>query len=80
MIVQEDIRLERFEAWYGAKETHERLIELDKCDIIENYIIEMQTNNMLLTSNQINDFLRFEIEYICMLIDISIDEFELIGV
>ncbi len=55
------IDLEDYGAWGEAKETLEKLIELGKCQEVENYINEFMEDA---TENQINDFLRFESYFI----------------
>ena len=56
-----EVSLRNFGAWSGGRETLDRLVELDKCDEVEQYIDDVLPDA---TETDINDFLRFEDEYI----------------
>ena len=54
--------LKNFKAWSGAKDTLNKLIELDKCDDLEFILDDLYPNG--LTETQLNDILWFEDEWI----------------
>ena len=80
MKISKEINLKDFEAWNGAVDTLKRLEAIDKTDIIENYIEEMQSCGQEFTETDVNDFLWFEVEFICELIGMSEDAFYEIGI
>ena len=62
MKITREISLKNFKAWSGAKDTLNKLIELDKCDDLEFILEDLYPNGM--TETQLNDILWFEDEWI----------------
>ena len=62
MKITSEISLKNFKAWRGAKDTLNKLIELDKCDDLE-FILESEYPNGL-TDTQLNDLLWFDQDWI----------------
>ena len=62
MKITSEISLKNFKAWSGAKDTLNKLIELDKCDELEFILDDLYPNG--LTDTQLNDILWFEDEWI----------------
>lgn len=60
MTITYELDLERFEAWSGAKRTLERVIEEDKCGLLEQMLEELYPEGM--TETQLNDLLWFDSE------------------
>ena len=54
--------LKNFKAWSGAKDTLNKLIELDKCDELEFILDDLYPDG--LTDTQLNDILWFDDEWI----------------
>ena len=62
MKISREMNLRNFEAWSGAKDTLNKLIELDKCEELEFILEDLYPNGM--TETQLNDILWFEDEWI----------------
>ena len=62
MKITSEMSLKNFKAWRGAKDTLNKLIELDKCDDLES-ILESEYPNGL-TDTQLNDLLWFDQDWI----------------
>ena len=62
MKITSEISLKNFKAWSGAKDTLNKLIELDKCDDLEFILEDLYPNGM--TETQLNDILWFDDEWI----------------
>ena len=62
MKITSEMSLKNFKAWSGAKDTLNKLIELDKCDELEFILEDLYPNG--LTETQLNDILWFEDEWI----------------
>ena len=62
MKITNEISLKNFKAWSGAKDTLNKLIELDKCDDLEFILEDLYPNGM--TETQLNDILWFDDEWI----------------
>ena len=62
MKITSEMSLKNFKAWSGAKDTLNKLIELDKCDDLEFILDDLYPNG--LTDTQLNDILWFEDEWI----------------
>ena len=62
MKITSEMSLKNFKAWSGAKDTLNKLIELDKCDELEFILDDLYPDG--LTETQLNDILWFEDEWI----------------
>ena len=62
MKITSEMSLKNFKAWSGAKDTLNKLIELDKCDDLEFILDDLYPDG--LTETQLNDILWFEDEWI----------------
>lgn len=62
VVTNESLDLRDFEAWSGAKDTQKRIIEEDKEEDFESLLEDMHPNG--LTDTQLNDFLRFDCDFI----------------
>ena len=62
MKITSEISLKNFKAWSGAKDTLNKLIELDKCDELEFILDDLYPNG--LTETELNDILWFDDEWI----------------
>ena len=62
MKITSEIKINIFKAWSRAKDTLNKLIELDKCDELEFILDDLYPNG--LTETQLNDILWFEDEWI----------------
>ena len=62
MKITSEMSLRNFKAWAGAKDTLNKLIELDKCEELE-FILE-DTYPDGISETQLNDILWFESEWI----------------
>ena len=62
MKITSEISLKNFKAWSGAKDTLNKLIELDKCEELEFILDDLYPEG--LTGTQLNDILWFEDEWI----------------
>lgn len=61
-----------FNAWSGAVETKEAIVNAGKCDEFDSYIEEIYPDG--LTDTQLNDMLWHESEYMLYLMGISEDD------
>ena len=62
MKITSEMSLKNFKAWSGAKDTLNKLIELDKCDELEFILDDLYPNG--LTETELNDLLWFDDEWI----------------
>ena len=62
MKITREMNLRNFEAWSGAKNTLNKLIELDKCEELEAVLEDLYPEGM--TETQLNDVLWFDNEWI----------------
>ena len=62
MKITSEMSLKNFKAWNGAKDTLNKLIELDKCEDLEFILDDLYPDG--LTDTQLNDILWFEDEWI----------------
>ena len=62
MKITSELSLKNFKAWSGAKDTLNKLIELDKCDELEFILDDLYPDG--LTETQLNDILWFDDEWI----------------
>ena len=62
MKISREMNLRNFEAWSGAKNTLNKLIELDKCEELEAILEDIYPEGM--DATQLNDILWFEDEWI----------------
>ena len=62
MKITSEISLKNFKAWSGAKDTLNKLIELDKCEDLEFILDDLYPDG--LTDTQLNDILWFESDWI----------------
>ena len=62
MKITSEMSLKNFKAWSGAKDTLNKLIELDKCDELEFILDDLYPDG--LTATQLNDILWFDDEWI----------------
>ena len=62
MKITSEMSLKNFKAWSGAKDTLNKLIELDKCEELEFILEDLYPDG--LTDTQLNDILWFEDEWI----------------
>ena len=62
MKITSEMSLKNFKAWSGAKDTLNKLIELDKCDELEFILDDLYPDG--LTDTQLNDILWFDDELI----------------
>ena len=64
-----EISLRYFEAWGGAKDTLNKLIELDKCEDLEFILEDLYPDGI--TETQLNDLLWFDDEMIYEILGIE---------
>ena len=69
MKITSEISLKNFKAWSGAKDTLNKLIELDKCDELEFILDDLYPDG--LTDTQLNDILWFDDEWIYEILGIE---------
>ena len=62
MKITSEMSLKNFKAWSGAKDTLNKLIELDKCDELEFILDDLYPDG--LADTQLNDILWFDDEWI----------------
>ena len=72
MKVHTEISLVNFDAWSGAKETKETIIDNDKENDFESLIEELYPDG--LTDTQLNDILWFEEDWIFENLGIEIED------
>ena len=68
-VVNDNLSLRNFDAWYGAKDTKELIIENGKESDFEFMMEELYPEGM--TATQLNDILRFEEDWICEMLGID---------
>ena len=68
----ENTTLVNFDAWSGATDTKERIINECKADEFDNLIEELYPDG--LTDTQLNDLLWFEEDWLFEMLGIEIDE------
>lgn len=71
-IIIDNLCIADFDAWSGAIETKEAIIEAGKCDEFNSYIEEVYPEG--LSDTQLNDLLWFESDYIFDFLGIEIEE------
>ena len=62
MKISREMNLRKFEAWSGAKNTLNKLIELGKCEELEAILEDLYPEGI--TDTQLNDVLWFDVEWI----------------
>ena len=62
MKITSEMSLKNFKAWSGAKDTLNKLIELDKCEELEFILEDLYPDG--LTETELNDILWFDDEWI----------------
>ena len=72
MKITSEMSLKNFKAWSGAKDTLNKLIELDKCDELEFILDDLYPEG--LTDTQLNDILWFDDEWIYETLGIETEE------
>ena len=72
MKITSEMSLKNFKAWSGAKDTLNKLIELDKCDELEFILDDLYPDG--LTDTQLNDILWFDDEWIYETLGIETEE------
>lgn len=72
MIIKTDIYLSEFEAWSGARDTLDRIINEGKCDELESILEELYPEGM--TDTELNDLLWFEPETVFEWLGIDDDD------
>ena len=72
MKITSEISLKNFKAWSGAKDTLNKLIELDKCEDLEFILDDLYPDG--LTDTQLNDILWFDDEWIYETLGIETEE------
>lgn len=74
MTITCEISLENFEAWSGAVDTLNRIIDEGKCSDLEYILEELYPNGM--TETELNDLLWFDSEWVFEVLGISDEEDE----
>lgn len=74
MIIKTDIYLSEFDAWSGARDTLDRIINEGKCDELESMLEELYPEGM--TDTELNDLLWFDDEWLFEMLDIDDEEEE----
>ena len=69
MKITSEISLKNFKAWSGAKDTLNKLIELDKCDELEFILDDLYPDG--LSDTQLNDILWFDDEWVYEILGIE---------
>ena len=69
MKITSEMSLKNFKAWSGAKDTLNKLIELDKCEDLEFILDDLYPDG--LTETQLNDILWFDDEWIFEILGIE---------
>lgn len=64
--------LENFEAWSGAIDTKNKIVESSKCEEFDALIEELYPEG--LTETELNDLLWFESDWLFESLDINIEE------
>jgi hypothetical protein len=73
-IINNDLTLANFDAWSGAKDTKETILNANKGDEFDSLICELYPDG--LTDTQLNDILWFESDWIFEQLGISEEETE----
>jgi hypothetical protein len=73
-IVIDNFKLETFNAWSGAIETKERIIEEGKAEEFEYFLEDLYPDGM--TDTELNDLLWFEEEWLFEMLGIKEEEEE----
>tara|TARA_R110002012_G_C11258398_1_gene567735 strand:+ start:16 stop:234 length:219 start_codon:yes stop_codon:yes gene_type:complete len=68
-IVNDNLSLRNFDAWAGAKDTKELIIDNNKEDDFEFLMEDLYPDGM--TDTQLNDILWFEEDWICEMLGID---------
>ncbi len=68
-IVNDNLSLRNFDAWAGAKDTKELIIDNNKEDEFEFLMDDLYPDGM--TDTQLNDILWFEEDWICQMLGID---------
>lgn len=74
MKISREMNLRNFGAWSGAKDTLNKLIELDKCEELEAVLEDIYPDGI--SETQLNDILWFDDEWIFETLGIEEDEEE----
>ena len=74
MKISREMNLRNFEAWSGAKDTLNKLIELDKCEELEAMLEDIYPDGI--SETQLNDILWLDDEWIFETLGIEEDEEE----
>ena len=74
MKVYEELNLRDFNAWAGATETKNKIIENNKEEEFEDLIEELYPNGV--SATELNDLLWFDSEYILNCLEIQLDDKE----
>ena len=74
MKISREMNLRNVEAWSGAKDTLNKLIELDKCEELEAVLEDIYPDGI--SETQLNDILWFDDEWIFETLGIEEDEEE----
>ena len=74
MIIKTDIYLYDFEAWSGARDTLDRIIDEGKCEELEGMLEELYPDGM--TDTELNDLLWFDWEEVFEWLGIKEEEDE----
>ena len=69
MKITSEMSLKNFKAWSGAKDTLNKLIELDRCEDLEFILDDLYPNG--LTDTQLNDILWFDDEWVYEILGIE---------
>ena len=72
MKITSEMSLKNFKAWSGAKDTLNKLIELDKCDDLEFILEDLYPDGI--TETQLNDLLWFDDKWIYETLGIEEEE------
>lgn len=72
IIINDNLSLVNFEAWSGAKDTKQTIIDNNKVDEFDNLIDELYPDG--LTETKLNDILWFEDAYIFENIGIEVED------
>ena len=72
LTVKTELRLEDFNAWSGARDTLDLLIEHDLCDALSEIIEECYPNGI--EDTELNDWLWFDADDVWRVLNIDTDE------
>ena len=68
-VVNDNLSLRNFDAWSGAKDTKQLILDNNKEDDFEFMIEDLYPDGM--TDTQLNDILWFETDWICEMLGID---------